>query len=138
MNVILFTDIVIGWEHETFRVDESGGQAHICFMVLEGNSFNLVQNVPVNITTRDGTASRGGGGSQQDYIPDPIPRRFDFSRLLAGDFFCTNIPIVDDPIFDSAVNETFFVDLSIDDVIDRVSISSSTVVVNIIDNEGKH
>ena len=127
---------MIGWEHKTLQVEESVGRAGICFLVLQGISFAQDVAVIINITTRDGTASQGGRGFQQDYIP--LPQSFTLRELLAGNIFCAIIPIVDDSTFDSAVNETFFVDLSLVDVIDRVTISPSTVVVSIIDNEGKH
>ena len=126
-------EIVIGWLDKTLQVDEFVGQAAICLSV---QGFVLEPTIVANVTTRDGTASRGGRGFQQDYVPNPFPPMI---TVLPQDnrSYCINIPIVNDVTFDSAVNETFFVDLSLLNV-DRVTISSSTVVVSITDDEGKH
>ena len=123
---------MIGWEQETLQVDESVGRVQICSRVLQGTLSTLLA---LNVTTADGTATEGGQGIQQDYIPRPFQ---DF-LYLDGHFTrdCTNVPIVDDITFDSALNETFFVSVLLEEVLDRVTISPSTVVVSITDNEGK-
>ena len=121
---------MIGWEQETLQVGESVEQARICFRVLQGR-LGHADSLAVNITTRDGTATRGGQGFQQDYSSPILHFFILFYRI------CTNIFIVDDLTLDSAVNETFFVDLLLVDVVDRVTISPSTVVVSIIDDEGR-
>ena len=96
---------MIGWEHETLQFDESVGQVHICLCILQGTLY-----IFLNVTTRDGTASRAGQGFQQDYIPDLLPQYFPLFPPMSSDSHCTNnlpIIIVDDATLDSAVNETF-------------------------------
>ena len=129
---------MVGWEQETFQVDESVGQARICLLIRQGTLSPYVTYLAVDFTTRDGTASRGDHGVQQDYIPEPVPRFiivFQYDDPLILD--CINVPIIDDTTFDSAVNETFYVDIRLAANIDRVTISPSTVLVSITDNESK-
>ena len=91
----------------------------------------------LNIGTTDGTASRGGLGVQQDYIPTPTPNQFVFSAANQGRM-CTNIPIVDDLVLEQTI-EDFFADLSfnIGEEPDRVTILPATTTVEIEDNDRK-
>ena len=126
---------MIGWQRVLYEFDESAGQSSICAAVLEGT---LAVTLPeLNIVTRDGTASRGGLGVQQDYIPMPFPSQFVFSSTNMGSM-CTNIPIVNDNVLEQTV-EDFFADLffAIGSEPDRVTISPLTTEVDIIDNDSK-
>ena len=131
----LLADVVIGWERERYEFDESAGQSRFCASVLEGTLAVILPEL--NIVTRDGTASRGGLGVQQDYIPMPTPDQFVFSSTNMGSM-CTNIPIVNDNVLEQTI-EDFFADLffAIGSEPDRVTISPLTTEVDIIDNDSK-
>ena len=93
----------------------------------------------MNIATggRGETASQGGLGLSQDYIPTPTPDQFVFSAADMG-CMCTYIPIVDDLLFELTI-EDFFADLSFTagEKPDRVTIMPRTTKVDIRDNDGK-
>ena len=128
-------EIVLGWVQDLYSVNEDVGQARLCAGILFGS---LAVALPqLNVATRDGTASRGGGGVQQDYIPTPTPNQFRFSSNNMGDM-CTNIPIVDDLVLEMTV-EDFFADLSFNagEEPERVTISPATTEIDITDNDGK-
>lgn len=129
------TDVVIGWARDLYEVDENVGQARLCATVHEGSL--AVTLPPLNVATRDGTASRGGPSVQQDYIPIPIPDQFFFSAANMGPL-CTDIPIVDDLLLELTIEE-FFADLSFTagDEQDRVTIMPGTIEVAIRDNDCK-
>ena len=128
-------EIVLGWVQDLYSVNEDVGQARLCAGILFGS---LAVALPqLNVATRDGTASRGGGGVQQDYIPTPTPNQFRFSSNNMGDM-CTNIPIVDDLVLEMTV-EDFFADLSFNagEEPERVRILPATTEIDITDNDGK-
>ena len=127
--------VVIGWEEELYVVDESVGQAQLCASVREGS---LAVTLPsLNIATRDGTASQGGPGVLQDYIPTPTPDQFVFS-VANKVRMCTNTPIVDDILLELTI-EDFFADLSFTagEEPDRVTIMPRTTEVDIRDSDRK-
>ena len=134
-HVSSFAEVVLGWEVELYSVNENVAQAQICAIVHQGTL--AVQLPQLNIATRDGTATRGGPGVQQDYIPPPNPNNFVFSSTNMGQM-CTNIPIVED-IFLELPIEDFFADLSfsVGEVPERVTILPVTTTVEITDNDRK-
>ena len=127
--------VVIGWEEELYEVDESIGQAQLCAIVRE--SSLAVTLPPLNIATGGETASEGGLGLSQDYIPIPTPDQFVFS-VANKVRMCTNTPIVDDILLELTI-EDFFADLSFTagEEPDRVTIMPRTTKVDIRDNDGK-
>ena len=124
---------MIGWDQVLYDVDESSGRAVVCASVIQGS---LAVTLPeLNIATRDGSATHS---VPQDYIPVLSPNQFVFSAANQGNRMCTNIPIVDDSVFE--LNENFFADLSfnVTEPPDRVTISPPAAQVIIMDNDSKH
>ena len=124
---------MIGWDQVSYDVVESVGRVVVCASVIQGS---LAVTLPeLNIATRDGSATHS---VPQDYISVLSPNQFVFSAANQGNSMCTNIPIVDDSVFE--LNENFFADLSFNvaELPDRVTISPSATEVIIVDNDCKH
>ena len=133
--MIAISAVVIGWQQVLYQFNEDASQATLCALVSEGS---LAVALPaLNIIPRDGTASRGGSGVQQDYIPTPNPDRFVFSSRNAGPS-CTTIPIVKDNVLEQTI-EDFFADLAFAAGSEpaRVTILPATTQVDILDDDSE-
>ena len=125
LSVSLFPGVTIGFDPETYSVNEDGGSVTLTVRVLDGE---LARPVTVAFNTQDGTAT---SVAPVDYTAPalPIPLQFSGDQLVQT----VVIPIENDDIVENTENfegVLFTIDPA-------VILAPMTADVNIVDNDGK-